>query len=390
MTANEKKGLARAKEIYHDRSKRAIELKAEGKKVMGYYCLYPIQEIFTAFDIVPFRITGDMNEPITKADSCLPTIVCPFIRSALDIALKGRYDFFDGVVMCHGCEVGEKAAHIWRIYMKPEYFHFLDTPHTEHQPAIELFKGQIVDFIKSLEKSTGKKLTDQMIKDAVDTCNEQRKLVRELYDLRKSDPPLLSGTENIEVMVTLASIPIAEGSELLKQVISEIKERKDVPQKRQHRVMIWGPVIDNTALIEMIESLGANVVMDDTCIGTRAYFPMVEKTADPLDGIATRYLVGIKCPRTFREADYGGLKKDYAKDLEYQFGYLRDYIKEWNVDGVILQSVKYCDIHGYDTPPLQDYLKKLGVQNIYIEHDYSESALAPLRTRVQGFLELIG
>src|SRR5664280_246481 len=118
MTANEKKGLARAKEIYHDRSKRAIELKAEGKKVMGYYCLYPIQEIFTAFDIVPFRITGDMNEPITKADSCLPTIVCPFIRSALDIALKGRYDFFDGVVMCHGCEVGEKAAHIWRIYMK--------------------------------------------------------------------------------------------------------------------------------------------------------------------------------------------------------------------------------------------------------------------------------
>lgn len=389
MTANEKKGLALAKEIYKDRSKRAKELKAEGKKVMGYFCLYPVQEIFTAFDIVPFRITGDMNEPITKADSCLPTIVCPFIRSSLDVALKGRYDFFDGVVMCHGCEVGEKAAHIWRIYMMPDFYHFLDTPHTDHLPAIELFKGEIEDFIKSIEKYTGKKLTDQMLKDAVDTCNEQRKLVRELYDLRKSDPPLLSGSENIEIMVTLQSIPVAEGSELLRQVISEVKARKDVPQKKAHRVLIWGPVIDNTALIDMIEGLGANVVMDDTCVGTRAYFPMVEKTADPLDGVATRYLVGIKCPRTYREADYGGLKKDYAKDLEYQFGYIRDYIKEWNVDGVILQSVKYCDIHGYDTPPLQDYLKKLGIPNIYIEHDYSEGALAPLRTRVQGFLELI-
>ncbi|NTW06633.1 MAG: 2-hydroxyacyl-CoA dehydratase, partial [Syntrophaceae bacterium] len=124
-------------------------------------------------------------------------------------------------------------------------------------------------------------------------------------------------------------------------------------------------------------------------IGTRAYFPMVEKTADPLDGIAVRYLVGIKCPRTFREAEYGATVKNYAKDLEYQFGYIRDYAKDWNVDGVILQSVKYCDIHGYDTPPLQDYLKSVGLPSIYIEHDYSEGALAPLRTRVQGFLELL-
>jgi len=27
---------------------------------------------------------------------------------------------------------------------------------------------------------------------------------------------------------------------------------------------------------------------------------------------------------------------------------------------------------------------------IYLEQDYSEEALAPLRTRVQGFLEIIG
>jgi benzoyl-CoA reductase/2-hydroxyglutaryl-CoA dehydratase subunit BcrC/BadD/HgdB len=78
------------------------------------------------------------------------------------------------------------------------------------------------------------------------------------------------------------------------------------------------------------------------------------------------------------------------KDLEYRFSYLKDYAKEWHADGVILQSVRYCDIHGYDTPGLQDYLNHIGLPNIYIEHDYNEGALAPLRTRVQGFLELIG
>jgi bzd-type benzoyl-CoA reductase N subunit len=390
MTAQKMKGLARAKELYRNRSKRAEELKAEGKKVMGYFCLYPVLELFTAFDIVPFRILGSMDEPITKADSCLPTIVCPFIRSSLDLALKGKYDFFDGIVMCHSCEVGEKAAHIWRIYTNPPYFHFLDTPHTVHKNAQDLFKEQITDFQKSLETFTGRKVSADDLKKAVVLCNEQRALVRELYDLRKSDPPLVSGAEIIEIMVALMSIPVSEGIDILKEVLAEIRQRPDVPKKKPHRVLLWGTVIDNTALIDLIENVGANVVMDDTCVGSRAYFPLVEATSDPLDGIAKRYLVDIKCPRTFHEASYGSTKKDYLEDLAYRFSYLKDYAKEWNADGVILQSVRYCDIHGYDTPGLQDYLNHIGLPNIYIEHDYSEAALAPLRTRVQGFLELIG
>ena len=147
---------------------------------------------------------------------------------------------------------------------------------------------------------------------------------------------------------------------------------------------------DDTALIEMIESVGANVVMDDTCVGSRAYWPDVELTDDPLDGLAYRYLVELKCPRTFREATFGETKKDNIVDLESRFGYIRDYAKEWDVNGVILQSVRYCDIHGYEVPALKDYLDHIGLPNIYLEHDYSEAALAPLRTRVQAFLEVIG
>lgn len=389
MTAEEKKGIARAKEIYQNRALRAKELKAEGRQVMGYFCLYPVLEILTAFDIVPYRIFGDMEEPITKADSCLPTIVCPFIRSALDLGLKGRYDFFDGVVMSHSCEVAEKSAHIWRIYLDPAYYHFLDTPHTVHEEAQEQFKGQLEDFQKTLETFTGKKLSVDKLKEAVEIYNRQRVLVRELYDLNKSDPPLVSGTEIIQVMVALMSIPVDEGNDLLKQVITDAKERSDGPQKKPYRLVLWGTVIDNIALVEMIENAGANVVMDDTCVGSRAYFPIVEPTDNPLDGLSHRYLVELKCPRTFWEAGDGETKKDYMKDLEYRFGYIKDYAEEWNANGVILQSVRYCDIHGYDTPGLSDYLDHVGLSNIYIEHDYSEAALAPLRTRVQAFLELI-
>ncbi len=71
-----------------------------------------------------------------------------------------------------------------------------------------------------------------------------------------------------------------------------------------------------------------------------------------------------------------------------RFSYIKGYIENWNVTGVVLQSIRYCDIHGYDTPGLIDYLDHLGVPNIYVEHDYSEVAMAQLRTRIQAFLEL--
>ena len=195
----------------------------------------------------------------------------------------------------------------------------------------------------------------------------------------------------MRVMVAVASLPAAEGNELLEQVIGEVKERRDGPVQKPARLMVWGSIIDNTALVDLMESLGANVVMDDTTVGSRDYFPPVEITDDPLDGLADRYLVALRSPRTFRETVSGGSgKKDYLADLEGRFGYLKDYARDWNVNGVILQALRYCDIHGYEVPALKDYLESIGLPGIYLEHDYSKAALAQLRTRVQAFLEIIG
>jgi bzd-type benzoyl-CoA reductase N subunit len=382
-------GLTRAKEIYKDPACRARELKAEGKKVIGYLCIYPPVEIMTALDLLPYRVFGDMREPITKADTCLPTVVCPFIRSCLDLGVKGKYDFLDGIVFSHVCDVAEKTAHIWHVYLKPAYFHFIDTPHTIHKAAQKQLKEQLKYFQKTLESLTGKGLSQGRLKEVIQIYNQQRALVRELYEMKKADPPLISGAETLQVMKALMVIPVEEGNELLRQVIREVKERKDGPQRKPVRLLVWGSIIDDIALIDMIEDAGANVVIDDTCVGSRAYFPDVELTDDPLDGLAYRYLVELKCPRTFREAVFGEIKKDYMVDLESRFGYLKDYAKEWNANGVIIQSVRYCDTHGYEVPGLKDYFDHVGLPNTYLEHDYTEAALAPLRTRVQAFLEVI-
>ena len=383
-------GLSRVQEICRNRPQRVKELKVEGKPVIGYLCVYPVLEMITAFDMIPYRIFGDMDESITDADDYMPSIVCPFLRSILDLGLKGRYDFLDGVVMAHICDVGARTAHLWDVAVKTPYSHFLDIPHTNRANSRERLKELLVDFQKSLESFSGTELSKEKLRESIEKHNKQRHLVRELYDLKKPDPPLISGAETLQVMKALMSLPVDEGNVLLDEVIIEIKERKNPIREKPARLLVWGPVIDDVTIIEMIESLDANVVMDDTCVGSRAFFLDVPITDDPLDGLAYHYLEDLKCPRTLRDSNVNGMTKGYMADLETRFGYIGDFARDWNVNGVILQALRYCDSHGYEVPQIKDYLDSIGMPNIYLEHDYSKAALGPLMTRIQAFTEIIG
>jgi benzoyl-CoA reductase subunit C len=382
------KGLAQASAVSRDRAQRVLELKSAGKKIFGYLCIYPVLEMLTAFDIVPFRLFGDINEPVTKANNYLPTVVCPFMRSYLDLGLKGRYNFLDGIITSHICDVGAGVPAIWNYAIKTPYTYHIDTPHTMRESAQEYHRHLMDSFRASLEEYTGRKLEPAKLVEAVKKHNEQRALVRALYDLKKPDPPLVSGAETIRVIKAVQSLPVDEGSTLLREVIDEVKARSTGPAKKTGRLMIWGSILDNTLLVEMIENLDANVVMDDTCVGSRPFFNDVKIAPDPLDGLAAHYLNHIKCPRTFT-ADYFAHQKDHVNDLKRRYGYLGDYARDWKVNGVILEALKYCDTHGYEVPSLKDFFQEIDLPTIYLEHDYTPGMIAPLKTRVQGFLEII-
>ncbi len=383
------RGLSAARQIYNERGLRVRELRKGGKKIVGYVCIYPPVEMFTALGLVPFRIFGDMNEPITAADRVSTTVVCPFLRSIIDLGIKGRFNFLDGIVGAHTCDIGASLIIQWRDYVEDAPFtHLIDVPHTDHAAAVDYFEGQLNSFKRHLEEFAEEQLTDEKLKNSIVLHNRQRSLVRDLYELRKEDPPLLDSVENLEVLVAISSLPADEGNKLLQEVIDEVKDRKRKPPVRKARLMIWGPVFDNTSLYRLIESTDAHVVVDDTCVGTRAFWADI-KTPYNMHSLAQHYLVDIKCPRTYRQAEPAETRRDYLRDLESRFGYIKKAITDWGVNGVILQSVKYCDTHGYEVPNLRHYLDTLGIPSIYIEHDYSERSLATIKTRVEAFVETL-
>jgi benzoyl-CoA reductase subunit C len=382
------KGLSKAREIYSNRSQRTRELKAAGKKIIGYPCVYVPLEMLTALELVPYQTCGDIREPVTEADRALPHSFCPIMRNCLDCALKGKNDFLDGMVTVHSCDPQEKTARVWESYTHYPYFHFIDMPITIRPEALEYFRSQLNDFRKTLEAFTRKKLSKDKLEAAIESHNRQRALVRELYELTKPSPPRMSGTEIVQVMKALASLPVTEGNDLLTETLTEVKNRTDGPEKKSARLLVWSSTLDDSDIMQIFEAK-ANVVMNESCGGVRAYRGEVKLTADPLEGLADYYLNEITCARTFRQAALGETRKDYTRDLQSRFGYLKGIIKDWKINGAIMLLVRYCDPFAFEMPSLKDYFDSIGVPSTYIEYDYTVGALAPMRTRVEAFIETI-
>jgi benzoyl-CoA reductase subunit C len=379
------KGLSLAEKYYQDYGSRAKELKGEGRRIMGYLCAFVPLEMLTAAGFIPFRIKGDVNEPITKADAEMETIVCPLVRSCFDMALKGNYGFLDGIIIPHACDSICRTYEIWQYTLDLPYSHFINMPHTTDDSSLRFYKAELETFRKSLSRFAEQEISDQGLKEAIQLYNQNRAKVRELYNLRKSNPPLISGVELAKVLIAAVSLPVDEATALIGSVIDEVKQRKAVTAPKSARLMVFGAQMDNTAFIELVEDSGAWVVADDLCPGARESLADVTPTADPIDGIAERYLRKIKCGRTYRE-----MEGSYEEYMEERFGHLAAMIKDFKVDGVILYIYKYCDPFGFEVPQIKSYIESKGIPVLYVEDEYSMSTIGRLRTRVQAFLELLG
>ena len=376
--------LAIVKRHYQDYGNRAKELKAQGRSIIGYLCAYVPVEIISAAGFIPFRIRGDVNEPITKADAQMETLVCPLVRSCFDLALKGKFGFLSGLVIPHACDSMCRTYDIWKYTLDLPFNQMINIPHEISGSSLKFFVNVLETFRKGLEEFSGTRISDESLVGSIESYNQMRSRVVDLYELRKSDPPQISGSDTTKVMMAGAGMPVDEFDAYLTGIIEEVKTGSTRGPEKLPRVMVVGSQIDNTDFIDLIEDSGGAVVVDDLCPGTREYFPQVPIRDNPVQGLAERYLEGINCARTYRKKS-----GDYEAYLEERFGHIGKFLKDFSVDGVILYFYKYCDPFGFEVPQLKSYMEAKGIPVLYLEGDYSMAAMGSLRTRIQAFLEMI-
>lgn len=388
MKESEEFNLLKVREINKNRPKRAKEIKEDGAKIVGYFCNYIPLEILSAQDILPYRIMGNLTSPLVEVNKILPNSFCPFIRSCGEEILSGEYDFLDGVVGVHSCDPQEKCSHALKSLKKWDFFPYLDLPHTIHSWSREYFKRQIEFFKDTVEKFSEKRFSIENLNSSIKAYNQQRNLLRKLYDLKKTNPPKLNGVETLQIIKAMDSLPVYEANKLLEGVIAEVGNRQERTDNGTPRIMLCSACHDSEIVISLIEQF-AEIVMDDNCMGSRKMSTNVRHSDSMLESLSDHYLCTTMCPRTFREEKVGNIEKSFETDLQSRFGYLNDYVKEWNVDGVIILLVRFCDPFSFEIPDMVRYFDKIGIPAIYIEYDYSKGALAGIATKVQAFTEML-
>jgi bzd-type benzoyl-CoA reductase N subunit len=371
-------GLARARALYEGRDERARELKADGRKVLGYVCYFAPPEIIEAAGLVPYRIRGDVRQPVTEADRYVEPYGCPFVRNTFDQAVKGRYDFLDGVVMSHACDSVQRMYGIWTSYRPPAFQHMVNVPHTVTPATERFFRRELERFKERVETFAGRRIEEGTLDETIALYNRARALVWDLYALRRSDPPLISGAEMLEVLIAGTGIPAAEFETLLAEVKAEVTRRAPRSGPRRARLLFYGCINDDVSLVRLVEECAADVVMDDTCIGARGQLGAVTDGDDPLGGFVRYYFTGFQCPRTYRGAG------------RERFDYLVESARQFQADGVVLYILSFCDPHKLDLVDVRRHLDDAGLPSLVLEDDYTLANVESMRTRIQAFVEMIG
>lgn len=371
------KGLVRANQVYNEPFQRVRELKRKNRKVIGYLCVFAPPEIMAAAGIFPYRLRGDMKRRTDPAAEYVESFGCPYVRNCFSQAIDGKFNFLDGLVMSHACDMVQRIYGIWSYTLNPKFHYMVNVPHTVTPWSRDFFKRELGFFIEKIEALAGRGITEKDLIKAIQRYNESRGLVRELYEFRKSDPPLLSGSEMLQILVAGMSLPIDEFIEVLKECRDEIHDRKSGSSNKRPRILVWGSINDDISLVNLIEECGAYVVTDDLCVGTKSYWHDIDLSSGPIEGLTRFYFEDFSCPRTYKGS---GMER---------FGYLGSIARSFNVDGVIAYTISFCDPYKLDLPDILKYFTEMGLPVLAIEDDYTMSNKEAIKTRIQAFVEMI-
>jgi benzoyl-CoA reductase subunit C len=249
-------------------------------------------------------------------------------------------------------------------------------PHKVQSPhAYEFLTEEYRVFKKEVEEWTGTKITDKDLDNAIKVYNENRRLMRKLYDLRKSDSPPITGEEVMEIVMAMQMTDKAEHNKMLKELLAKL-EGHTPDREVGSRLMILGSEDDDTVFMNMVENSGATFVVDDHCTGSRYFWNEVVPDKDRLAAIAARYIDRVPCPT-----------KDWEE--RKRIPHILNLCKEWNVDGAIIMQQKFCDPHELDFVAIKKALEDAGIPTLFLEFDVTVP-IGQFKIRVEAFLEMIG
>ncbi len=347
--------------------------RENGGKVLGHFQVYFPEEIAHAAGMLPVKIRGASLEA-TNADSHFGSYLCSILKTSLELALSGRIRL-DMFVSHPICDAARNLAAIWgRNFSHPCQILYLPQNANSSHSATYL-RGEYDRLRRVAEEVAGRSVSDDDLRRSIEVFNENRRLLRELYRIKRDTPWLVAAEDAYCLTAVAGMVPREEHNELLSTVLPQLRSRTARSQDRV-RVVFEGGFCEQPPL-DLIRMLGRTcyVVDDDLLIGLRWITEDVPLDGDPLASLAESYL---------ERSSYSPVQHDLRKPKERM---LLQRIDSSRADAAIIAAAKMCEPGLEEQVAYTHALDERGIPFFVTEFEENMTSFEHLELQVETFLE---
>lgn len=348
-------------------------------KVIGFLPLYFPEEIIHASGNFPVGIWGN-DEPISKADARIQSFYCGPARTIVEQAMNGDFAGIDGIVAQDTClAVRQLSDLLPRVLPNPVWFYGMYMPVTVTKKISRSFAAESMNNFKfALEGFTGDTVPRERLAQSIKLFNQQRRLMRKLYALRRTNPTILPAKDFYAIVTTSNLLPREQHISMVETVLADL-EATSASKNSHVKIVLAGDLCEpiNHALLDILDESGIVIVDDDLDVGARRFAIEISEKGDPLDALIDGHMTGLPpCPTKINP------NEDWATSISVK-------VKKSGAQGLIHIVCRECEPHYFSVPPVLEKMKAESIPQMTWEGEPGAAMVGQLRTRVQAFLEVL-
>lgn len=370
-------------EVHGLRIRELLDEKKAGRKIIGSYCVFVPEEIALAAGATLVGLCSGADFATAEVEKLLPRNTCALIKSSFGFKLGKVCPYLESADMIVGentCDGKKKAYESLRSLVNNLYV--MDLPQVKSDQGRALLKAEYARFKTAVESLTGVPITAESLKKAIQTVNAKRAAMHRLYSLRKADPAPISGLDALLAnQVFFYDNPerfTASVNKICDELENRIAQKSGVFPSKTPRILISGcpMAVPNWKLPFIVESSGAVIVGEESCVGERGTRNLTDasgRTVDEMmDAITDRYYQ-VDC----------AIFTPNPERLQH----IREMAAEYKADGVIHYGLQFCQPYLMESIPVEKALEETQIPTLRIETDYSMEDAGQLKTRIEAFIE---
>jgi benzoyl-CoA reductase subunit C len=375
--------VARADGLYRDYRLTSVrEWKARtGGLAIGYMPIYVPRELLDAHGVLPVGLMGGRDDlEIIKGDAYYQSYICHIPRSTIELGLNGSLDVLDGLLFPAICDVIRNLSGMWQMLFPDKFVRYLDVPQN-FNPAIggAFWRRELEELSAGLVARGARPYDAGALQASIASYNTQRRLVRDLYALRRESPWKVPTSELYVVLRASLVLAVEDGTALLSEYLRIAHSDESRRPLDQARVLLTGSFCEQPplGLIKTLERAGCYIVDDDFVQIHRWIRSDIPTDGDPLERLVAAFLEDAVASPT-RYIDRGVKGQDLVRR-----------VAESRAEGVLFCAPSFCDPALLDQPMAVGAVDREGIPWTAFKYAENSGQFQVIREQAGTFADSI-